>query len=346
MNADVLRILRCPSCSGHLVLLNGEPTDGPVERGDLQCSSCRASFPVHRGVARFVPPENYTTTFGFQWNRFRRTQLDSYSGQSVSRDRFFRESGWRPADLAGKMVLDVGCGAGRFTEVALSTGATVVAIDYSAAVDACRANFAGHPRLSVLQCDIYRLPFATASFDFVFCFGVLQHTPDVRAAFMALREPLRPGGRLAVDLYPMVRTNILWPKYWLRPLTRRMPAHRLLASVERLMRVLFPISLYLGRVPLVGRKLRYAIPVANYDGQLPLSRAQLEEWAILDTFDMLSPRYDQPQTPATVRNWFEQAGLERIEVFRDGLVVGRGVQPSTMEPTNVAAAERRSWTDS
>lgn len=333
MTPDLVRILRCPTCRGLLNLVKCAPADGPVETGDLQCSRCRSSFPIRRGVARFVPPENYTSTFGFQWNRFRRTQLDSESGLSISRDRFFRQTAWNPTELAGKTVLDVGCGAGRFTEIALSAGANVVSIDYSQAVDACRANFAGHPRLNVLQCDIYHLPFASGSFDFAYCFGVLQHTPDVQAAFMALAETLRPGGRLAIDLYPKLRANVLWPKYWLRPLTRRIPSERLFPLVERLVDLLLPVSIAIGRIPRVGRKLRYAIPVVNYEGRLPLTRAQLKEWALLDTFDMLAPRYDQPQSPGTVERWFKRAGFEDVEVFRDGLVVGRGVRPYGTVPT-------------
>jgi hypothetical protein len=90
---------------------------------------------------------------------------------------------------------------------------------------------------------------------------------------------------------------------------------------------LFPVSLAIGRIPRVGRRLRYAIPVANYEGVLPLSPAQLREWAVLDTFDMLSPAHDPPQSVETLRGWFEAAGFEQIDVYRAGLVVGRGRRP-------------------
>ena len=327
MRRETLRLFRCPDCQGSLALMEDRGGLDVVESGRLSCAGCGSTYPIHRAVPRFVDQKNYSSNFGFQWNRFRRTQLDSWTRTSISRDRFFRQSDWTPEDLKGKTVLDVGCGAGRFTEIALASGAEVVSMDYSGAVDACRANFAPHERLTVVQGDLYRLPFRPNRFDFVYCFGVLQHTPDVERAFLALAEPLRPGGRLAVDLYPMLRANLLWPKYWLRPLTRRVPPDRLFPLVERMVSVLFPVSLALGRVPLVGRRLRYVIPVANYEGRLPLTREQLEQWAVLDTFDMLAPHYDQPQTPATVESWFRRAGFNSIEVFRDGLVVGRGRLP-------------------
>jgi SAM-dependent methyltransferase len=226
--------------------------------------------------------------------------------------------------MAGRWTLDVGCGAGRFAEVALGTGARLVAVDYSSAVDACRANLGPHPSLDVVQADVYQLPFKPGAFDFVYCFGVLQHTPDVEGTFRALRRQLASGGRLAVDVYPRIPLNLLWPKYWLRPLTRRMPAERLLPLVSRMVKVFWPLSLALGRTPLVGRKLRHALPIANYEGLLPLSTTQLKEWAVLDTFDMLAPAHDHPQDVPTLKGWFEAAGLVDVEVFRRGLVVGRG----------------------
>ena len=331
MHRDLLELLACPACTRELAVETGGATDD-IESGILRCQGCGARYPIERYVPRFVPAENYSSSFGFQWNRFRRTQLDSSTGRPISHERFFAQSGWRAADMADRWTLDVGCGAGRFAEVAVSTGARVVALDYSGAVDACRENLGAHPRLDVIQADVYRLPFRPERFEFIYCFGVLQHTPDVRGAFMALRDPLAPGGRIAVDMYPRTPWNVLWPKYWLRPLTKRIAHERLFRLVTRMVDLVWPLSLALGRVPHAGRKLRHALPVANYDGVLPLTPRQLKEWAVLDTFDMLAPAHDHPQTVATLRQWFEQARLADVEVFRQGLVVGRGRRPAA-EPS-------------
>jgi uncharacterized protein YbaR (Trm112 family) len=328
MHTDLLNVLACPDCRGTFALDRAREADGEIESGVLRCEACAASYPIVHFVPRFVPADNYSNTFGFQWNRFRRTQLDSATGQPITRRRFFEQSGWQPSEMAGRWTLDVGCGAGRFAEVALGTGARLVTLDYSSAVDACRQNLGPHPRLDVVQADVYRLPFRPSGFDFVYCFGVLQHTPDVRASFAALAAQLAPGGRLAVDLYPRLVLNVLWPKYWLRPITKRMSPERLFGLVSSMVNVLWPFSLALGRVPGVGRRLRYALPVANYDGLLPLTPAQLKEWAVLDTFDMLAPAHDHPQTAETLEAWFEEQRLADIDVGRRGLIVGRGRRPA------------------
>ena len=325
MKAQMLDLLTCTACQGHLALHGEEFGDGEILKGVLQCA-CGKNFPIKNGIPRFVPESNYADNFGFQWNRFRRTQLDSYSKTKISEDRFFKSTGWDNRSLEGKRILDIGCGAGRFSEIVLNAGGHVVAVDFSSAVDACRENLANNLRLEVVQADVYCLPFKPEQFDFVYILGVLQHTPDVRKTFMALPSQMRSGGRLAVDVYPKLWLNCLWPKYWLRPLTKRISPGRLFRLIELLAPVLLPISVFITWIPVVGRKLRHFVPVANYYGVYPLSKQQQVEWSILDTFDMFAPIHDKPQSIETLRCWFESAGMTNIEVLRFGSIVGRGVK--------------------
>jgi SAM-dependent methyltransferase len=199
----------------------------------------------------------------------------------------------------------------------------VVAVDYSSAVDACRANLP-HERLHVLQGDIYALPFAPGSFDYVYSLGVVQHTPDVERAVKALAAPLKPGGELVVDVYQKHWKGWLHPRVWLRPMTTRMDGAKLFGIVERTAPALLRVSSAVGRIPAVGPVLRRFVPVANYEGQLPLTSVQLEEWAILDTYDWLAPRFDQPQTAAALQSWFLESGLGAVQVFKSDHLTARG----------------------
>ena len=102
-----------------------------------------------------------------------------------------------------------------------------------------------------------------------------------------------------------------------------------MAVVEVMVKWLLPVSNKVSRIPKVGRRLRYAIPVSNHAPDWPLSKAQVREWALLNTFDMFAPRYDQPQSDQTLRSWFEEAGLHEILVFRSGFYIGRGRKPAS-----------------
>lgn len=328
MKQDLIARLRCPKSRSALALDDGALFDdrGEVLEATLVGVTGDQRYPVRNGVPRFVPASNYADNFGMQWNHFAKTQLDSHSGHPISHDRFWHATGWAKDSLAGKWVLDVGCGSGRFAEVALNAGAHVVALDYSTAVDACRTNLGDHPNLHVVQGDIYALPFAPGSFDAVYSLGVLQHTPDVASAFAALPPMLAPGGRLCVDYYENSWKSWLLPKYWLRPLTKRLPKQALFGGLEKAIPGLLAASDLVGLVPVAGKTLRRIVPVANFKGLLPLSPTQRREWALLDTFDWLSPEYDNPQSEESARTMIEKSGLNNIEVVRAGHLVARGVR--------------------
>jgi hypothetical protein len=57
-----------------------------------------------------------------------------------------------------------------------------------------------------------------------------------------------------------------------------------------------------------------------------LSSQQIREWAVLDTFDMFGPAYDQPQSEDTLRSWAGESGLREVTVFRSGQVIARGTR--------------------
>lgn len=158
MKGELPDLLRCPQSGQRLEVVDCVYLGGRIQSGLLVSQDGRHRYPIRNFVPRFVPESNYADNFGMQWNKFRKTQLDSHSGHTISAERFWQATGWNPEDLAGHWVLDVGCCAGRFAEVALRAGARVVALDYSSAVDACYVNLMDHPNFHVLQGDVYALP--------------------------------------------------------------------------------------------------------------------------------------------------------------------------------------------
>ncbi len=329
MYPQQVKWLACPACHGALELTSAAQVGERVRQGQLTCRACAVDYPVEQFIPRFVPRQNYADSFGWQWNKHRCTQLDQVIGSTASHTRFFAETRWPPR-LEGQLVLEVGGGAGRFTAHALNTGAAVVSIDYSNAVDANYASHGGGTNLLIAQADLYQMPFTDGQFDHLYCLGVLQHTPDVRRSFMSLPRVLRPGGSLTIDVYrTFYGFERLITKYWLRPLTRRLPQERLYAWVERYVRLMWPLSRLLNHLP-GGAQLNWAgLCIPNYARVFPdLSPQALKQWAILDAFDMLSPRYDQPQALATIQRWFQEAGLIDIDVhYGYNGIEGRGRRP-------------------
>jgi ubiquinone/menaquinone biosynthesis C-methylase UbiE/uncharacterized protein YbaR (Trm112 family) len=310
MRAELLEKLACPKCHGELSCATTEKSaDGEIETGVLKCEPCALAYPIRAGIPRFVSEDNYANSFGYQWNRFRLEQIDTNNGTKLSTDRFYNETGWTNAWLKGKWVLDAGCGAGRFLDAASQAECEVVGLDISNAIDAARSNLKGRKNVHFVQASIYELPFRTAAFDACYCIGVVQHTPDPQKTMRTLPRILRAGGRIAITAYERKPWTLLYGKYLVRPLTKRLDKQTLLAGIKGAMPVLFPVTSVLFRLPLVGRLFMFTIPVANYVHERALTRQQRYDWAVLDTFDMLSPHYDQPRTQSEVEEALAAAGV-------------------------------------
>jgi 2-polyprenyl-3-methyl-5-hydroxy-6-metoxy-1,4-benzoquinol methylase len=273
------------------------------------------SYPVVNDVLRFVSAENYAGSFGFQWNRFEKTQIDSSVKTNRSESRFLDETLWDSNVLNGKYVLDAGCGAGRFSEVALKFGANLIAVDFSSAVDTAFKNLKSDSKL-VIQADLSYLPIKSNSLDYVYCIGVLQHTKDPESIVRELIRCLKPDGELTLTFYENSSWHVrLYSKYLIRPVTKRIPSHFLLKLLIKTSVIWFPVTSWLFKLPRsISRVFRFIIPIANYVEYAYESREDALSEAILDTFDMLSPTYDRPIKKSTILKWIQGDGIEMMQL--------------------------------
>ena len=283
-----------------------------------RCAVCAREFPVVRGVARFVETESYAESFGYQWQKYAQTQLD-HSGRALSEPDFRRKTGLRPEDLMGKLVLDVGCGMGRFAEVATRWGARVVGIDLSAAAEVAARNLAGR-NFAAFQADVFSLPFAPESFDCIYSVGVLHHTPNCEQAFKNLPQYLKPGGKIAVWLYSGYNKWYRFSDFY-RKLTHRMSSRSLHATLRLAVPFFYWTDRGLRAIPVVGG------PVAGLIHHVfPVNRNPNPEVRMLDTFDWYSPKYQSKHTYEQVFRWFESCGLDSLSVADLSIGV-RGTKP-------------------
>jgi SAM-dependent methyltransferase len=310
MQKELLKVLVCPKCKRELSCLAVDTADdGEIISGLLHCIHCPLNFPISSGIPRFVQNHNYGSSFGYQWNCFKLEQLDSANHTRLSESRFFLETGWVPEWMDGKWLLEAGCGAGRFLEIASRTSAQVVGLDLSNAVDAARHTLRDRKNIHFVQADIYELPFRSGTFDGCYSIGVIQHTPDPPRALASLPKLIRPGGRFAVTIYERRRWTMLHSKYWARRITRHIKDRTLLRAVKVVIPVLFPITEVLYRIPIAGKFFQFTIPVANYVEKKELTLRQRYRWALLDTFDMLAPAYDQPMTQEEAETALKGSGI-------------------------------------
>jgi SAM-dependent methyltransferase len=310
MKLTALRFLVCPTCQDGLEL-HARIEEGPeVMEGHLRSPGCGREYPIARGVPRFVETESYASSFGFQWDRFRKVQLDSFTGSGQSVKALEMTTGWTEADYRGRLVLDAGVGAGRFAEVVAANGGELVGIDLTTAIDAAYTNLGRRERVHLIQADIFALPFRQGTFDLAYSVGVLHHTPDVRAAFERVAAVVKPGGGLAVYLYarngPADRFSDA-----IRKVTTRLPAQMMLALCTAAVPLYYPY-----RLPVLGKLLYIVCPISLHP-----------DWRFrwLDTFDWYTPRYQWKLRYPEVFRWFRESGFHDIEIYDEPIRM-RGVK--------------------
>lgn len=306
MNSELINLLRCPTCLAPL-----ESEDNPPA---LRCQACAIDYPVSNDIPRLAG-ETYVASFGRQWNRY-----------DVARDEedeatFALKTGVHPRDLVGKLVLDAGCGGGRYAQLVGRFGAKVVGVDLSSAVEKAAALCANLPNVTIVQADLLNLPLAEAAFDFAFSIGVMHHSPDPRRAFAQVAARVKPGGRLAVWLY---RRNTL-PQEWLnsslRAVSSQLPA-----------RVLEPICVGMGALGSVPGLKQTLNKMANFSNH--------PDWTlrVCDNFDWYAPRYQSHHTVDELQAWFRAEGFDDLQIlppakqgrayrwaYRQNLIIGSGV---------------------
>jgi len=289
-----------------LKLLSPVYDKGEIKSGRLYCS-CGENYIIKDYIPRFVPNDSYVDSFSFEWNKHRTTQLDSANKNLESEKRFSQSIDFPLDNLKDKLVLDAGCGMGRFAEIVLKYSGTVVGIDLSLAVEAAFKNMGFHKNAHFIQADIFNLPFKQETFNFIYSFGALHHTPDCRMAFKQLPPLLKKGGKLSISVYSSYNKAIVYSSNFWRLITTRLPK-RLVYYFSFISVVLY----YLYRIPIIGHigKAIFVIPMWS-DWR----------WRVLDTFDWYSPKYQSKHTHWEVFGWFKENGLRDINIYPNEVTI-------------------------
>lgn len=374
MKLRLLEWLACPSCrSGDLKIDILERPGGvstEIEEALITCAACSAFYPVIGGIPRMLPdsfeeysdairrnPGNDTQTlpksaeierfqklhkktqqsFGFEWLRYRVTDFEENHA-------FFCDcTGVAPQELRARVVLEAGCGMGRFMEVAASGGAEVVGMDLSRSVERARRETKFPDRVHLVQGNIFQPPFKEELFDFIYSIGVLHHTPSTKTAFQSLVPVLKRRGRISIWVYRTAQPEI--------PVGPHKQAFALLSELAsdgtRLMTTRLPHKLlhYLcySAVPLgwlkrkvhQGTVLKYLLWPALL---MPISAHEKWQVRLCDTFDWLSPKYQWKHRTREVMEWFFEMGLEGVQPLKKTVSVSGHKKDDSRETSSEIAS--------
>jgi SAM-dependent methyltransferase len=209
LGEDYRDAFACPHCRGPLT------TSG----GNLACPQCHRVYAAAGGYLDFAPEVRMKPGLGPfylqdplhvpRYEQHTRPYFLDIMGANWDRELTPEdEDDYLRAHLlpAPGLVLDLGCGAGRWTRtIARHVGMSRVAgLDLSVAmIELIRREL---PGLCVVRGTAVQLPFATGSLGAVNCSNALQLMPDPRAVVQEVGRCLRPGGVFTVFTFRQAGT--------------------------------------------------------------------------------------------------------------------------------------------
>ena len=320
MGDRLLELLRCPTCRSPLArTIGGE--------AGLKCQGCGREIMIRNGVPRFVQNQPFgagehvarqtQASFGYEWTHFNDWRPSGLTNFADYFGQFDLE--W----LRGRTVLDAGCGMGRHARQVAPFADTVVAVDFSGAIDQAVRNAADQPNVYCVEGDLTRLPVTDQAFDFVYSMGVLHHLDDTEGALRGLVRALKPGGRLRLYLY-WKRSGfsglLLSLVSLARTITTRLPFPVLKAFCW-----LLSVGLLVGVIVPYRVLEKMGIPV---DESWPLSVYVKYPFTVLynDQFDRFSAPLEKRYSQGEVSALLEAAGLRDVRVHPRFGWIGDGVK--------------------
>jgi SAM-dependent methyltransferase len=315
-----LNLLCCLACQGSLLIdVSGalEP-DGHLMTGVLICVACGAKYPIIGGVPRFIPKDNIKEVsstvdgFGYQWQKADSTiQNTRFTAAETFLDFIYPI---KKEYFKGKIILDGGCGSGRFTFLANQFGAAkIFGVDLSDSVDVAFQNLRHLSNVYIIQADLLSLPLKQG-FDYAFSIGVLHHTANPRQAFDSIVSRVKPGGGISAWVYG--KENNWWIINLINPLRKNLTSHlprSVLNGISLLITLPLFILLKIIYTP-VGRysQLAWLRKVLFYfDYFYFLSGATFGEMQLV-VFDHLVPVIAEYISGENFSEWFQGNHLKNV----------------------------------
>ena len=268
--------------------------------------------------------EDYSPNFGLQWNKFPITQFDSHTGFPLTKNRLLSSSEWNLNEIKDKLIIELGSGAGRFTEILISAGSYVVSVEMSEAINVNSLNN-NSENIIFIKSSINNLKFLNDMFDYVLCYGVAQHTPDIIETYKSCYGFGKKEGKISIDHY--VKTNFPTTKSIWRPITTRIKPSLLLKIIKFYIPYYFTIDTFIKKkLPkFLSKILKILLPIpcVNYTDakNIPQEKSKLIEWAIMDTFDALGAKYDFPLNIQELNDIAKNIGFINFKIKERGHVI-------------------------
>ena len=272
------------------------------------------NFDFENNVFIFDKDDGYTSNFSKQWKEYNSTQIDSINQTNISKDYLIDLLFNNIEILKDKNILEIGCGAGRFTEHLINYCKICVSVDMSGAIFHNIAK--DSKKLYLIKSDLNKLIYKK-KFDIVICRGVLQHTKNPKKSIVKLFDFKNKKGIVYFDYYKKPKIGIFHPKYLIwRPLIQSFIKYETLELfLKKNIRKLIFFKKIIKRILFNSYFLSDCfIPIWNFrEEKYRIKNKLYVQWTILDTLDGIYAKYDYPKTNKEILTILEENNIKLIK---------------------------------
>lgn len=290
----VNKFINCPKCYQTGLTFLDKTQDTKV------ICKCGNMIPFHEGVLVIEKNDNIVDNFSLEWNIHKFTQVDSkgykcgYEGTiKNSNDAFFQKTMIEKSEIKDKVILDAGCGVGRFAQILQPAAKFIVCLDLSNAIFRCH-DLLPHNNILCIKGNLLDLPVIKETFDTAYSIGVLHHTGDTYKAFAEVARTVKKNGVFAGWVYHKNPMNEI-------PLVSQL--QKLISEIQP--QVLYDICKLAPQFRDLFKK--YKLP--NYY----ISNSSNIDECILDTFDWWSCKYRTYHTNEEIIQLLKNLGFTNIK---------------------------------
>ena len=310
MNQEHLKFLQDPYDGGELKLEIVEYYEGSetnVKVGFLIGE--KFTYEILNGIPRFVKTQGYSGNFGMQWKRWPRIQYEENNigtqMEGYTRSMWERINNSKVSNVkADSVILDVGCGSGRFLDLFKNSNCIVIGVDYSESIDVVGEIFGSNENYLLVQGDALNLPIVDCSADVVYSIGVLHHTPSPKNGLQEMTRVCKEFGKVSLAVYGKgSHYDYIFVTYLRNFFKVTYPYLGFLLPTlysYLVVSLFYPVHKFF---PIIGKLAKRVVPFIYIPSY---------KWSLLDTFDSITPSFQSTHTSHEVYNWFLDCGLKNI----------------------------------